>query len=212
MFAGSSLDLSEVNNLFEAIIYAWFPGACAAESLKDIISGVTNPSGKLSMSLPKSVGQCPIYYNNYPTGRPYEGAEESYVTKYIDNSHYPLYSFGHGLSYSEVVIDDIEMVSEKSINEDLEIEVTVSNKSKVSAKEVVQIYINDLVASVIRPRKELKGFIKFEIGAGETKKVKVVIDKNEFGYIGNDLEHQIDRGEFDIHIGFNSIETKVKNY
>lgn len=209
VFAGRPLDLSAVDKLCDAVIYAWFPGTCAAESLRDIINGTINPSGKLAMSLPRSVGQCPIYYNNYPTGRPYEGAEESYVTKYIDNSHYPLYSFGHGLNYSNIKVENIEMVSTKDINENLEILVTVSNNSKVAGKEVLQVYINDLVASVIRPSKELKAFTKFEIGDYETKEIKIVVDKEGFGYIGNDLKHRIDEGEFDVHIGFNSIDTSV---
>lgn len=209
VFAGRPLDLSAVDKLCDAIIYAWFPGTCAAKSLKDIIDGTVNPSGKLAMSLPRSVGQCPIYYNNFPTGRPYEGAEESYVTKYIDNSHYPLYSFGHGLSYSMPIIEHIDMKSTKTAAEDLEITVTVTNTNNIAGKEVLQVYINDLVASVIRPRKELKAFTKFEIGPNETKDIKITVDSQEFGYIGSDLEHRIDNGEFEIHVGFNSIDTEV---
>lgn len=211
VFAGRPLDLSDVDMLCDSIIYAWFPGSRAAEALYDIITGVVNPSGKLAMSLPKSVGQCPIYYNNYPTGRPYEKAEEAYVTKYIDESHYPLYSFGHGLSYSDVVIKEVQMSETKGLNDNLELTVVVENESNIAGKEVLQVYLNDLVASVVRPRKELKAFTKFEIGAGETKIINITVDSKEFGYINQNIEHTIDKGKFEVMVGFNSedIETKI---
>lgn len=211
LFAGRPLDLSEVDYMCDAIVYAWFPGTRAAESLYDIISGKVNPSAKLPMSLPRSVGQCPIYYNNYPTGRPYEKAEEAYVTKYIDESHYPLYSFGHGLSYSDIVIKEIKVADTKGLNDDLELIVVVENKSDIAGKEVLQVYINDLVASVTRPRKELKAFTKFEIGGNETKVVNIAVDSKEFGYINQYIEHTIDRGKFEVMVGFNSedVETKI---
>lgn len=211
LFAGRPLDITEISHLCDAIIYAWFPGTRAAESLYDIITGNVNPSGKLPMSLPRSVGQCPIYYNNYPTGRPYEKAEEAYVTKYIDESHYPLYSFGHGLNYSNIVINNIGIAETKGINDDLEICVTVENKSHVSGKEVIQIYLNDMVASVVRPRKELKAFKKFEIKGGETKIIKITVDNKEFGYINQFIEHTIDKGKFEVMIGFSSedVETNI---
>ncbi len=201
VFAGRPLDLTDIEMYSDAIVYAWFPGTKAAESLYDILNGHVNPSAKLSMSLPRSVGQCPIYYNNYSTGRPLAKAIDTYVSKYIDEANTPLYTFGDGLTYSDVQVNNVKFPDVIQKGNDLEIEVELENNSKFDAKEVIQVYINDIVATVIRPDNELKAFNKVEIAANTSETFKVVVNNLEFGYVGADLKHRIDTGEFEIKVG-----------
>lgn len=207
VFAGRPLDITDIEMYSDAIVYAWFPGTKAAQSLYDILTGAVNPSAKLSMSLPRSVGQCPIYYNSYSTGRPLSKAIDTYVSKYIDQSNTPLYSFGTGLTYSDIQLKKVEFTENLKCGQELVIKVELENNSNLDAKEVIQVYINDLVATVIRPDNELKAFRKVEIPANTTTSFELTVDSHEFGYIGSDLNHRIDEGEFEIKVGLNLTNT-----
>ncbi len=201
VFAGRPLDITDIEMYSDAIVYAWFPGTKAAESLYDILNGNVNPSAKLSMSLPRNVGQCPIYYNNYSTGRPLSKAIDTYVSKYIDEANTPLYTFGDGMTYSNVQVKNVKFPDVIKKDNDLEIEIELANNSNIDVKEVIQVYINDIVATVIRPDNELKAFNKVEIAANTCETFKVVVNNIEFGYVGADLNHRIDSGEFEIKVG-----------
>ncbi len=210
IFSGRPLAITNVVQYLDAIIYAWFLGTSTAIVLHDIITGKINPSAKLAMSLPRTVGQCPIYYNNYATGRPKAAAIDSYVSKYIDCSNQPLYSFGHGLTYSNMKIKKVEITkSTYNLGEDIELRVWIQNPSEYAGMEVIQVYVNDLVASVIRPNKELKAFEKVYLNAGETKAFIINISAKELGYINENLEFSTDLGEFKIMVGLNSEELLI---
>ncbi|WOO89607.1 glycoside hydrolase family 3 N-terminal domain-containing protein [Mollicutes bacterium LVI A0078] len=210
VFAGRPLDISDIDMYCDAIVYAWFPGSMAAQSLYDILTGRVNPSAKLSMSLPRNVGQCPIYYNSYSTGRPLSKAIDTYVSKYIDQANTPLYTFGSGLTYSNVQVKRVDFSDSIIVGDDLIIKVELENNSKHEAKEVIQVYINDLVASVIRPDNELKAFRKVTVDANSTATYEVKVDSFEFGYIGSDLNHRIDTGEFEVKVGLSLENTTNK--
>lgn len=210
IFAGRPLDITDIEMYSDAIVYAWFPGSMAAQSLYDILTAKVNPSAKLSMSLPRSVGQCPIYYNSYSTGRPLSKAIDTYVSKYLDQSNTPLYTFGDGLTYSNVQVKNVDFSDNIKIGDDLIIKVELENNSNLDAKEVIQVYINDIVASVIRPDNELKAFRKVTVAANNTATYKVKIDSSEFGYIGSDLNHRIDTGDFEVKVGLNLANTTNK--
>ena len=180
-------------------------------AIANILFGDVNPSGRLSMSFPESVGQVPVYYNTENTGRPYESApDEKYVSKYLDVSNYAKYPFGYGLSYSEVSYDDMTLNKENGAIEDtIEINVTVSNKSEVVVTETVQLYIRDLVGETARPLKELKGFEQVELQPNETKEVTIVLEMKKLAYVHQDLSWAVDAGEFDLMVGPNSRELKL---
>ncbi|MFV0288636.1 MAG: glycoside hydrolase family 3 N-terminal domain-containing protein [Mycoplasmatales bacterium] len=210
-FSGRPLILSEINIYCQGILQAWFLGTMTAQSLYDIIYGNINPSGKLTMSFPRTVGHCPISYRDYPTGRPKEYAIDEYTSKYIDCLNEPLFPFGHGLSYANIQINKIVYDKEEfKKNEKIIIQVEVENLSKISAKQTLQLYINDLVADVIRPRKELKSFKKFKINKLIKKEIIFEINKEMLKYINQNGEEQIDTGDFEIMIGFDSTNVQTQ--
>ena len=207
---GRPLDLNDINEA-DAVLEAWFPGTEGGNAIANILFGEVNPSGRLSMSFPESVGQVPVYYNTENTGRPYESApDEKYVSKYLDVSNYAKYPFGYGLSYSEVSYDEMTLNKENGAIEDtIEINVTVSNKSEVAVTETVQLYIRDLVGETARPLKELKGFEQVELQPNETKEVTIVLETKKLAYVHQDLSWAVDAGEFDLMVGPNSRELKL---
>ena len=207
---GRPLDLNDINEA-DAVLEAWFPGTEGGNAIANILFGEVNPSGRLSMSFPESVGQVPVYYNTENTGRPYESApDEKYVSKYLDVSNYAKYPFGYGLSYSEVSYDEMTLNKEHGALEDtIEVNVTVSNKSEVAVTETVQLYIRDLVGETARPLKELKGFEQVELQPNETKEVTIVLETKKLAYVHQDLSWAVDAGEFDLMVGPNSRELKL---
>ena len=207
---GRPLDLNDINEA-DAVLEAWFPGTEGGNAIANILFGEVNPSGRLSMSFPESVGQVPVYYNTENTGRPYESApDEKYVSKYLDVSNYAKYPFGYGLSYSEVSYDEMTLNKEHGALEDtIEVNVTVSNKSEVAVTETVQLYIRDLVGETARPLKELKGFEQVELQPNETKDVTIVLETKKLAYVHQDLSWAVDAGEFDLMVGPNSRELKL---
>ncbi|MEO6491157.1 MAG: beta-glucosidase BglX [Ferruginibacter sp.] len=193
-----------------AIIEAWFAGTEAGNAIADVLSGKYNPSGKLTISFPYNAGQIPIYYNHKNTGRPYKGdVLFKYASRYLDVSNDPLYPFGFGLSYTNFIYSDIK-VSSPSINrsQSLTATVTVTNSGSVAGKEVVQLYIRDMVGSITRPVKELKGFQKIELKPGESKMVSFTITANDLKFYNTDLKYVAEPGDFKIFIGGNSRDVK----
>ena len=194
-----------------AILYTWWLGTKGAEAIADVLFGDYNPSGKLPMSFPGTEGQIPIYYNYYNTGRPATSdSDRFYRSAYIDFSIYPKFAFGHGLSYTNFNYSSITL-SSKSLkgNQKLTASVIVTNTGKYDGTEVVQLYIRDMVGSVVRPVKELKGFQKIILKAGESKTVSFTITTDDLKFYNNDLKYDWESGEFEIMVGTSSKDVKT---
>lgn len=196
-----------------AILVAWQPGFEAGNALADVITGAVNPSGKLPITFPRSVGQVPLYYNHYNTGRPQAKFGTLWTSGYLDLSSMPAYPFGYGLSYSSFQYSDMHL-SKNAMKMDgsIEASITVTNSSLVDGDEVVQLYIQDVSADVARPIKELKGFQKISLKAAEKKTVTFKITKDDLAYWNQDLKYKADPGKFRVFIGGNSRDTKEDSF
>ena len=215
LFTGRPLVLNWEHENVPAILNVWFGGSEAAYAIGDVLFGDVNPSGKLTTTFPKSVGQIPLYYNHKNTGRPL--ADESWFQKfrsgYLDVDNEPLYPFGFGLSYT--TFDYSEITLNKNImtdKGDIIATVTITNSGKFDGAEVIQLYIRDLVGSVTRPVKELKGFEKIHLKAGESRKVSFNITTEMLKFYNSKLEYVCEPGEFEVMIGGNSKEVKKVSF
>ncbi len=208
LFAGRPLTLTWEQEHVPAILNVWFPGSEAGLAIADVIFGNKNPSGKLPMTFPRNVGQVPIFYNHKNTGRPLNESVKGFQkfrSGYLDVSNDPLYPFGFGLSYTDFVYGDLQLSAKKlKNNQQLKASVTVTNKGKFDGEEVVQLYIRDMVGSITRPVKELKGFRKVFIKAGESKHLEFSITTEDLKFYNSELKHVWEPGEFEIMIGTNS--------
>lgn len=215
LFTGRPLTLTWENENVPAILNVWFGGTEAAYAIGDILFGDVNPSGKLTTTFPQNVGQIPLYYNHKNTGRPLAEGKwfEKFRSNYLDVSNDPLYPFGYGLSYSNFDYSDVKLSSTQiDANGELTASVTVTNNSKVDGAEVVQLYIRDVVGSVTRPVKELKGFEKVFIKAGESKTVNFKITPEMLKFYDYDLNFVFEPGDFDVMIGGNSRDVKSARF
>nr|WP_115810100.1 beta-glucosidase BglX [Flavobacterium aquicola] len=192
-----------------AIVEAWQLGTQSGNAIAQVLYGDYNPSGKLPMTFPRNVAQVPIYYNYKSTGRPVMNEPESvFWSHYIDEKNTPLYPFGFGLSYSKFEYSDLKLSSASfSKNGNIEVSVSVKNIGKVIGKEVVQLYIRDLIGSVTRPVLELKGFEMIVIKPGEEKKVTFVISEKTIEFFTANSKWEAEAGDFKVFIGGNSVET-----
>ena len=207
LFTGRPLVLNQEKEIADAILNVWFPGSEAGYAISDVLFGKVNPSGKLPMSFPRSVGQIPVYYNYKNTGRPEseEDKFEKFKSVYLDVPNSPLYPFGYGLSYTTFSYSNVSLSSSKlQGNQTLKASVTLTNTGKYDGAEIVQLYIRDLVGSITRPIKELKGFQKIVLKAGESKTVTFVITPEELKFYNSDLKYDWESGDFEIKIGGNS--------
>ena len=215
LFTGRPLTLTWENENVPAILNVWFGGTEAAEAIGDVLFGDANPSGKLVATFPKNVGQIPLFYNHKNTGRPLQEGKwfEKFRSNYLDVDNEPLYPFGYGLSYTTFEYSDVKL-SSTSIDAkgELTASVTVTNKGKADGAEVVQLYIRDLVGSVTRPVKELKGFEKVFIKAGESKTVSFKITPELLKFYNYDLDYVFESGDFDVMIGGNSHDVKSARF
>lgn len=212
LFTGRPLALKWENDNVPAILNVWFGGSEAGYAIADVLFGDVNPSGKLSTTFPQSVGQVPIFYNHKNTGRPLEDGKwfSKFRSNYLDVSNDPVYPFGYGLSYTTFSYSDITLSSNNlKGNQKLTATVTVTNTGSYYGKEVVQLYIRDVVGSVTRPVKELKGFEKIDLRPGESKTVSFNITPNDLKFYNYDLKNEWEAGEFQIMIGGNSKEVKM---
>lgn len=211
LFNGRPLVLTDENATVPAILDVWFAGSEAGYAIADVLFGDENPSGKLTTTFPRSVGQIPIYYNAKNTGRPLgnsEGKFEKFKTNYIDERNEPLFPFGFGLSYTSFTYGNLFISSNKmTASETINVSVPITNSGKFDGKEVVQLYIRDVIGSVTRPLKELKGFQKIEIKKGETKTVTFEISIEDLKFYNADLQFVAEPGKFEIFIGTNSDTT-----
>lgn len=212
LFTGRPLALKWENDNVPAILNVWFGGSEAGYAIADVLFGDVNPSGKLSTTFPQNVGQVPIFYNHKNTGRPLAEGKwfEKFRSNYLDVSNEPVYPFGFGLSYTNFSYSDLKLSSTSlKGNQTLTASVTVTNTGKQDGKEVVQLYIRDLIGSVTRPVKELKGFQKIDLKAGETKTVSFSITPNDLKFYNYDLKYDWEAGDFQVMIGGNSRDVKM---
>ncbi|WP_420574646.1 beta-glucosidase BglX [Kordia sp.] len=211
LFTGRPLTLVEESETVPVILNVWFPGSEAGLSISDVLFGDVNPSGKLTMTFPRNVGQVPLYYNHKNTGRPLgnnEGKFEKFKTNYLDVRNEALYPFGYGLSYTtfeygKIKLDKTSMTNNDTIN----VSVDITNTGNYDGKEVVQLYIRDLVGTVTRPVKELKGFQKIFLKKGETKTVTFTISIEDLKFYNYDFDFVAESGDFEVFIGTDSNTT-----
>lgn len=215
LFNGRPLDLTEVKSSSNAILEAWFPGTEGAEAVVSVLYGDVAPSGKLSMSFPRNVGQVPIYYNQDSTGRPMpkENYEEKYVSRYLDTENSPLYPFGYGLSYTTFDYSNLTLSAEK-IKKDETITATIklTNTGDIKGTETVQLYIRDKVAIVSRPVKELIDFKQVTLEPKESKELQFVLSEEQLRYVHPDFSFTSDSGDFEIMVGTNSQEVQTVQF
>ncbi len=212
LFTGRPLAIKWENDNVPAILNVWFGGSEAGYAIADVLFGDVNPSGKLTTTWPQNVGQVPIYYSHKSTGRPLPEGQwfQKFRSNYLDVSNDPVYPFGYGLSYTNFSYSDIKLSSTSPKgNQSVTATVTVTNTGKVDGKEVVQLYLHDVVGANTRPVKELKGFQKIELKAGESKAVMFSINTNDLKYYHADMSYDWEPGEFEIMIGGDSKNVKL---
>jgi beta-glucosidase len=201
MITGRPLILTEVCALSSAVLQCWFPGEAAGAAIGDVLFGDYNPSGKLTISFPKDQGQLPVYYSKKPSSH----------RSYVDGNGEPLFPFGYGLSYSSFEYKNLTVQPEKPMVTDfVTVSLDVKNTSARDGSEVIQLYLNDVVSSVATPEKELKGFAKVFIKAGETKTVTMTLTPEHFSLINKEMKRTVEPGEFEIMIGASSSDIRLK--
>jgi beta-glucosidase len=196
-----------------AILYTWWLGSEAGNAIADVLFGDYNPSAKLAMTFPRSVGQIPIYYSHFNTGRPATNDENrNYNSSYNDESIFPKYEFGYGLSYTSFQYSNLQMSKKKmKSNEQIEVTATITNTGKYDGEEIVQLYLRDKVGSIIRPMKELKDFQKINLKAGETRSIKFIINKEKLSFYNQQLQWVAEPGDFELMIGASSKDIRLKD-
>ena len=203
---GRPLSINWLNDNANAILETWFAGTMTGDAVAQVLFGDYNPSGKLPVTFPRTVGQVPIYYNHKNTGRP--GNENNrYTSKYLDLPLAPLYPFGYGLSYTTFDYSDVTLSTDKLADKDsIVVSVKVKNTGKYDGEEVVQLYVQDLVGSVTRPVKELKGFKKVMLKRGAEKTISFTIKEKDLRFTAADMKFKSEPGLFKVYVGTNSVD------
>jgi beta-glucosidase len=211
---GRPLDLNWAKANADALVETWFSGTEGGHAIADVLFGEHNPSGKLPISFPRSVGQIPSHYNHLRVGRPYvEGKPGNYTSQYFEEPNGPLYPFGYGLSYTDFEVSEVRLSSPTMARGGaLEASVMLKNTGSRDGATVVQLYIRDEVASVIRPVKELKGFRKVALKAGEAREIRFRLDENDLKFINAQLEPVAEPGAFEVQIGLDSQQVKSEHF
>lgn len=211
--AGRPLVFNWTADNVPAIVYTWWLGSEAGNAIANVLFGDYNPSGKLPMTFPREVGQVPIYYNHFSTGRPAKDENATnYVSAYIDLKNSPKYPFGYGLSYTTFDYSGLKLSSTKiKNNESIKVSFQLKNSGKVAGEEVVQLYLKDKFGSVVRPVLELKDFQKLKLNAGESKTIEFTIDKEKLSFYNDKLEWGTEPGDFEVMIGASSADIKLRS-
>ena len=207
LFTGRPLTLPWENENIPAILNVWFGGSEAGDAIADVLFGDVNPSGKLTTTFPQSVGQVPMYYAHKNTGRPLPEGKwfQKFRSNYLDVSNDPVYPFGYGLSYTEFAYGPVQLSkTEMKATDSLVVSIDVTNKGNRDGREVVQLYLHDVVGSVTRPVKELKAFQKILLKAGETQTVRFVLRNADLSFYNYDLKFGSEPGKFEVFVGTNS--------
>lgn len=211
--AGRPLVFNYTADNVPAILYTWWLGTEAGNAIANVLFGDYNPSGKLPMTFPREVGQVPIYYNHFSTGRPAKDENSTnYVSAYIDLKNSPKFHFGYGLSYTTFDYSGLKLSSTKiKSNETIKVSFQLKNTGKVAGEEVAQLYLKDKFGSVVRPVLELRDFQKVKLNAGETKTIEFTIDKEKLSFYNNKLEWVAEPGDFEVMIGTSSADIKLRS-
>ncbi|MBY0480996.1 MAG: glycoside hydrolase family 3 C-terminal domain-containing protein [Chitinophagaceae bacterium] len=211
--AGRPLVFNYTADHAPAILYTWWLGSEAGNAIADVLFGDVNPSAKLPISFPVSVGQIPIYYSYFNTGRPATNDQNrNYNSSYNDLSIFPKYEFGYGKSYTSFEYSNLVLNKKKiKSTESIEVFVTITNTGKYAGEEVVQLYLRDRVGSIVRPVKELKDFKKIALNAGESKTIKFLINKQKLSFYNQQLQWVAEPGDFDLMIGASSRDIRLKD-
>ncbi|MEA9415730.1 beta-glucosidase BglX [Flavobacterium sp. PL02] len=211
--AGRPLVFNWTADNVPAILYTWWLGSEAGNAIADVLFGDYNPSGKLPMTFPREVGQIPIYYNHYSTGRPAQDDNaKGYVSAYTDLKTSPKFPFGFGLSYTKFDYYDLKLSTTKmKSNEKIQVSFQLKNAGKVAGEEVVQLYLKDKFGSVVRPVLELRDFQKVKLNAGETKTIQFTIDNEKLSFYNDKIEWGSEPGDFELMIGSSSADIRVKS-
>lgn len=211
--AGRPLIFNDIADTVPAILYTWWLGSEAGNAIADVLFGDYNPSGKLPMSFPREEGQIPIYYNHFNTGRPAPNeTATNYVSAYTDLKNSPRFPFGYGLSYTAFNYSNLKLSKNKiKSNEAIEVSVTITNTGKVAGEEVIQLYLRDKVASVVRPIIELKDFQKIKLAAGESKTIKFRINREKLSFYNAELKWITEPGDFEMMIGSSSSDIRLRD-
>ena len=207
LFCGRALDIREISKKAKGVLIAWMPGTEGANALADVLFGKTFPSGKLPMSFPYCVGQVPVHYNEYSTGRPHVKGKDKdrFRSKYLDIPNQPLYPFGFGLSYTQFDVSPIKLSMDKMTKgQKIEVFVTVKNIGSTIGTETLQMYLRDVTASVVRPVRELKGYQKVTLNPGEQKNVTFAIEEKQLRFITENGIWESEPGEFEVFVGTDS--------
>ncbi|GAA3951799.1 beta-glucosidase BglX [Hymenobacter algoricola] len=211
LMAGRPLIFNTIADQADAIVYGWWPGSEGGHALADVLFGDYNPSGKLPSTFPRAVGQIPLSYQQYNTGRPVtKPGDIRYKSAYIDAPNTPRYAFGHGLSYTSFKYANLRL-SQPTLTtaQTVQVQLTVTNTGQVAGEEVVQLYVHDVVASLARPLKELKDFRKLSLRPGETQTVTFTIDQSKLAFYNQKLEWAAEPGEFQLLLGSASDDIRL---
>ncbi|MBW8002481.1 MAG: beta-glucosidase BglX [Planctomycetes bacterium] len=205
LITGRPLTISWLEENVPAILVAWHPGIQAGPAVADTLFGDFNPSGKLTVTFPRTLGQVPIFYNHKNTGRP-ANKKDRYTSKYIDVHWTPLYPFGYGLSYTKFDYSNLKLNKKKiKIGDSLIVTADITNTGDVAGEEIVQLYLQDLFASVTRPVRELKGFTKLKLNPGQTKTVSFVITKERLSFYNDKMKYLVEPGDFKVWVAPDSV-------
>lgn len=207
---GRPLDISHQADQADAILETWFSGTEGGHAIADVLFGDINPAGKLPVSFPRSVGQLPVYYNHLPTGRPYNYLHpDKYTSHYYDTINGPLYPFGYGLSYTTFTVSPVTLSAPAvSAGGSLQASVTVTNTGKRSGATVVQMYLNDPVASLSRPVEELKDFRRIQLDPGQSRRVSFTVTTDDLKFWNPQMHYVAEPGKFNLMIGLDSVRTQ----
>jgi beta-glucosidase len=212
IMAGRPLIFENVAAGANAILYAWHPGSEGGNAIADVLFGAVNPSAKLPMTFPRNMGQIPIGYQQYQTGRPVlDNGNSVYRSAYIDSPNTPRYAFGHGLSYTTFAYGDLRLSSTRMAPDGkINLQFTLTNSGRVAGAEVVQLYLRDPVASVVRPVKELKGFQRIVLKPGEHRTVSFMIDRDTLSFFDRKLAWGAEPGTFELMVGSASDDIRLR--
>jgi len=211
---GRPLALVREQQEADAILETWYTGTEGGNAIADVLYGDYNPAGKLPISFPRSVGQIPTYYNHPRLGRPFtEGKPGNYTSQYYEEVTGPLYPFGYGLSYTDFTLSDVTLSSPTMArNGKVEASVTVKNTGQRAGETVVQLYIQDVAASVVRPVKELRDFRKLMLQPGEERQVRFTVDEDKLKFFNAQLRRVAEPGRFNVQIGFDSQSVREQGF
>ena len=215
LFTGRPLAMTWENENIPSILNVWFAGSEAGNAISDVLFGDVNPSGKLTATFPQNVGQVPLYYNHKNTGRPLPegGWFQKFRSNYLDVSNAPLYPFGYGLSYTTFEYGDLSLSTDSlTMDDELTVSVKVSNTGDYDGAEVVQLYVRDVVGTITRPVKELKGFEKIKLAKGESKTVTFTLSNEDLAFFHQDMSFEAESGAFKVFVGPSSAEGKEADF